>query len=116
MGILFVLAISIPIVWCIVSTARAVARAHQAKWWSAFAVLVVLGLALGWLGENAEYHAGENFRIAGFPIPMGFFHRENGAWPDFPLPGYVCWPGLLINLLAGVATLLLPFRFFLLKK
>lgn len=116
MGILFVLAIAVPIGWCIASTVRALARARRAKLWIIGAALVAAGLALGWHWQNWEYQAGEKMRIGGFPIPGVVSRLENDQWTDFPLPGYVRWPGFFANLLAGVALLFLPFRFFLRQK
>lgn len=116
MGVLFVLAIAIPIVWCIVSTVRAVARARRLKWWLVFGILVAAGIALGWFCGNWEYDVGDKMRIGGFPVPMVFFRLEDGRWTDFPLPTYVSWLAFLTDVLAGIAIVLLPFRVVLRKK
>ena len=113
MGLLFVLTIAFPSVWCIVSTARAVARARRQKIGIAFALLLIAGAALGWFFAHWEYRVGDQMRISGFPIPLAFFRLENDHWTtDSALPAYIVQPGFFTNILAGIALVFLPMRFF----
>jgi len=59
---------------------------------------------------NVEYDAVVNMKIVGFPMPLVFFHFEDGQWVDFPLPAYVDWPGLITNFFAGLSICCLPLR------
>ena len=47
-------------------------------------------------------------RFVSFPIPIAFFHLEDGHWIDFVTPAYVMYPGLVANIVAIVATSVLP--------
>jgi hypothetical protein len=117
MGLLFVLTIAFPSVWCIISTIRAVLRARQKKFWATFALLLIAGAVLGWVFAHWEYHAGTNVRVSGFPIPLTFFRLENGHWTaDSALPNYIAQPAFYTNILAGIALLFLPLRFFVRTK
>ena len=110
MGILIVLAIASMCAWAIISMTRLLIRAKQRKLWLAASLLAGVGLALGWFLANLEYHAGSNMRIVGIPMPLVFFHFEDGQWVDFPLPSYVMWPGFITNITTGIAVCLLPLR------
>jgi hypothetical protein len=116
MGLLFVLLIAIPSVWITISTTKKVTYARNMKLWFAFLILAVIGMVLGLLWTNWQYHIGSKMRIQGFPMPLVFFHFEDNQWIDFPLPLYVSWPGFLANIVAGVAVCFLPFRFFIKTK
>ena len=73
----------------------------------AFAFLTALGVGLGISASFfLEYHPRADFRIAGFPIPIVFFHLEDGQWVDFPTPPIQAWLTALANmaLLTVLAT------------
>jgi len=83
----------------------------QARAWTRLAGAAVLGAALGvWLGSFVEYKWGAEIRVAGFPIPVCFFHLENGEWVDFPLPSAMIFLGFIANFLSGLVVPLIPFK------
>ncbi len=47
-------------------------------------------------------------RFVSFPMPVAFFHLEDGQWVDFPTPEYVMYPGLAANVAVITACLVLP--------
>jgi hypothetical protein len=110
MGIIFVIIVFLFCGWIIISTIRKLIDAHKTNLWLAGFLLTVIGLTIGHLLANQEYHAGSSMRIAGIPMPLVFFHFENGQWVDFPLPAYVGWPGYVTNILFWIAICLLPLR------
>jgi hypothetical protein len=83
-------------------------RANR-RWWIAFALLAAVGLVAGcWLTFSFEYQVSPRMRFASFPMPLAFFHLEDGQWIDFVTPPYVIYPGLVANVIAIVAVALLP--------
>ena len=76
--------------WTLVSLFRRLRRQHvSAGWWIAFAMLCIIGSMIGiWGVFYCEYNVGTHFRIGGIPIPIVFFHFEDGAWLDFPVPEF----------------------------
>jgi hypothetical protein len=96
--------------WGMFATFRRLRRTHAGRtWWYAFSALVVVGIAAGtWLALRFEYHVSPQMRCVSFPMPLAFFHLEDGHWVDFVTPPYVMYPGLVANILSVVAVLLLP--------
>jgi hypothetical protein len=83
----------------------------QARAWPCFAGAVGVGMALGvWLAFFVEYKWGSKMRVIGFPIPVCFFHLEDGQWVDFIPPAAMQYSGWTANFLSGLAAPLLPFK------
>ena len=79
------------------------------SWWFAFSALIICGAALGfWCAFYCEYHLGTRYRIASFPIPIGFFHLEDGDWVDFPVPEFQAWAAAITNIITLIALATLP--------
>jgi hypothetical protein len=112
MGLLLVFAIAAASIWLIAGAVRVALFRQSLKHWLALSLLTALGIVVGLLWMKWEYQAGSKMRIQGFPMPLVFFHLEDGHWVDFPIPLYVGWPGLVTNVIAGVAVCVLPFRLF----
>lgn len=110
MGIIFVILLLALSFWSIFATFRRVRHTHVGRSWRiAFAVLTVIGLVVGsWMAFNFEYQISSRMRYVSFPMPLGFFHLEDGQWVDFVTPPYVMYPGLVANVIAIVAIKLLP--------
>jgi hypothetical protein len=47
-------------------------------------------------------------RIGSFPLPIVFFHLEEGRWVDFPVPEFQAWSAMLANIIAIIALATLP--------
>jgi len=47
-------------------------------------------------------------RIGSFPIPVVFFHLEDGDWVDFPVPEFQAWAAALANVISITALATLP--------
>jgi heme A synthase len=110
MGFFLVIAVIALSGWIFTATSRRLQRTRAGRnWWVAFAALTIAGFAVGcWLAFRFEYQVSPRMRVFSFPIPLAFFHLENGHWVDFVTPPYVMYPGVLANVLSIVAMALLP--------
>ena len=110
MGFPIVIALLVLSSWGVFVTFRRLRRTHAGRaWWFAFTVLAVLGLAAGcWLAFSFEYQVSPRMRYVSFPMPLAFFHLEDGQWVDFVTPPHVMYPGLVANVIAVVALALMP--------
>jgi hypothetical protein len=101
MALIFILLLFALSLWSLIALFRRLRRVHAGmRLWSSFAVLILVGAAVGfWCSFYCEYHTRENYRIASFPIPIVFFHLEEGNWVDFPVPDYQVWPTAITNIL-----------------
>src|SRR5205809_164517 len=92
-GALLILALLSASSWTFVSLIHRLRRTHASvRWWVTFAALVVIGLLAGvWCAFYFEYHWGPRYRVASFPVPVVFFHLEDGDWVDFPVPRAQAW-------------------------
>lgn len=113
MGVWIVILVLALSCWILVTTWRRLRQKQLGRaWWLTFASLIVLGLAVGsWAAFNMEYQVSPRMRFASFPIPLAFFHLEDGNWIDFVTPDYVMYPGLGTNVVACVAIAVLPVLF-----
>ncbi|MDB6022127.1 MAG: hypothetical protein JWQ04_1984 [Pedosphaera sp.] len=80
------------------------------KWWRAFAILGLAGIAVGiWFAFFIQYKVA-NTHLEGFPIPVGIATRQKPGEPwnksEMPLPIRI--GGMITNLLSGVALCLAP--------
>jgi len=77
-----------------------------------FAVLV-LGAAVGVWAAGVEYQASDTFRFAGCPLPVAYFHLENGHWVDYvtPAPPLNWVVNVIVIALLLLAPLNVVFRF-----
>jgi hypothetical protein len=110
MGLLIVIIVFALGCWTLFATFRRLRRFHAGcAWWSTYICLALSGVILGyWLAFQFEYQVSPEFRFASFPIPLCFFHLENGQWVDFITPEIVMYPGLLANIVAITAIVVLP--------
>jgi hypothetical protein len=109
MGFIVIIPFASLAAWCIVNIFRWLQRLKFGqKWWNAFAILTVIGIALGiGLAFILEYKVA-NKRIAGFPIPLAISTLTDGQWTRQPLPAYLRYPAILTNLLLAVTFCLAP--------
>ena len=83
----------------------------QTRAWPRLAGVVLLGVVLGcWLSFFVEYKWGATMRVIGFPVPVCFFHLEDGNWVDFIPPPAMQFLGVAVNFLSGLPAPLLPFK------
>jgi hypothetical protein len=110
MGILLVIIFLALSSWSIFALFRRLRRQHVSVGvWIAFTILLICGAALGvWCGFYCEYHVGTHFRIGSFPIPVIFFHLEDGTWIDFPMPEYQMWSAAFTDIITIIALATLP--------
>ena len=110
MGILLVILFLALSIWVLAALFRKLLAYRASRgWWGAFGLLVVCGLLLGiWCGLFFEYHAGTNYRVGGFPIPIVVFHLEDGNWVDFPVPEFQAWLAVIANAISIAALATLP--------
>jgi hypothetical protein len=96
--------------WGVSGTFLRLRRLHAGSvWWLAFASLALLGCIAGWwLAFHFEYQVSPRMRFVSFPMPLAFFHLEEGRWIDFPTPPEIMYPGLVANVAAVIAGSLLP--------
>jgi len=96
--------------WTLVALFRRLRRQRAtAGRWVAFGVLVACGVAVGiWCAFYVEYHIGTRYRIGSFPIPVVFFHLEQGDWVDFPVPEFQAWATMFANVITVTALVTLP--------
>ncbi len=110
MGILLVIVFLGLSSWTLVALFRRLRRRQvSAGWWVCFGALLGCGAALGiWCGFDCEYRLGSRYRIGSFSIPVVFFHLENGAWVDFPVPRIQAWLAAFTNVVTITALAMLP--------
>ena len=110
MGIIFIIVFLGSSSWTLVALCRRLRRQHTGiGWWIAFGILVAFGVTVGiWCAFYCEYPVGTRYRIASFPIPIGFFHLEDGEWVDFPVPKFQAWSAAFTNVITITALATLP--------
>jgi hypothetical protein len=96
--------------WMLVALFRRLRRQRAPTGsWLAFVALFACGVAVGiGCAFYVEYPIGARYRIASFPIPIVFFHREDGHWVDFPVPEFQAWATALTNVITITALATLP--------
>jgi len=109
-GMLFVVAFLTGSSWALVSLVRRLRRkCAGTRWWIAFVILVVIGLSVGfWCAFHCEYPLGAHYRIGSFPLPVVFFHLEDGKWVDFPVPEFQAWSATFTNIITITALATVP--------
>ena len=110
MGFITVIGLLALSVWGVLATVRRLRRTSAGRaWWNVFVLLLALGVGAGaWFAFCFEYQVSPQMRYASFPVPLAFFHLEDGHWVDFITPPYVMYPGLVANIAAFAAVALLP--------
>jgi len=84
---------------------------RRASAWPRLAGAAALGLALAvWLAFYVQYQWGSELRVIGLPVPVCFFHLEDGQWVDFVPPAPMQWAGCAVNFLTGLAAPFIPFK------
>src|SRR6266436_9572339 len=109
-GMLFVLAFLAGSSWALVSLVRLLRREHAGtRRWIAFVILLVVGISVGvWCAFYCEYSVGGRYRIGSFPLPIVFFHLEDGQWIDFPVPELQAWSAAFTNIVTITALATVP--------
>lgn len=99
-------------VWLLATTGKRQFKIWtQARAWLRLAATAGLGVALGvWLSLFVEYKWGSTVRVIGFPVPVCFFHLEDGNWVGFIPPAAMQCLGWAANFLSGLAAPLIPFK------
>ncbi|HWF18104.1 MAG TPA: hypothetical protein VG754_02510, partial [Verrucomicrobiae bacterium] len=80
------------------------------KWWRAYVILGLIGLALGiWFAFFLDYKVSNN-HLEGFPIPVGISTREkpDAPWKKSDMPVAIRLGGTVTDLLSGIALCLAP--------
>jgi hypothetical protein len=110
MGFIIVVALLALSAWSLMVTVRRLRQTKAGRaWWIAFGLLLALGVGVGtWFAFSFEYQVSPGMRYASFPVPLAFFHLEDGHWVDFITPPYIMYPGLVANIAAFTALALLP--------
>ena len=110
MGILFVIALLVASSWALVAVVRRLRRERvSTAWWLAFGTLAAIGVAAGiWCALHFEYPLGAHYRVGSFPLPVVFFHLEDGHWVDFPVPKFQAWVAAFTNVITITALATLP--------
>jgi hypothetical protein len=110
MGIIIDVALVALSSWGVRSTFRSLRQSHAGRpWWSAFVALTIVGVLAGsWLALRFEYQVSPKIHFFSFPIPIVFFHLEQGQWIDFVPTAPVMYLGVITNILAVVSGFLLP--------
>ena len=109
-GILVVIALLGLSSWVFFFTFRRLRRRHARRaWWVALYSAVAVGAALGyWLAFHFEYQPSSRWRFFSFPVPVVFFHLEDGQWVDFPTPKFFGYLAMFTNILIITASAILP--------
>lgn len=109
-GILLIIIFFVASSWALVSVVRRLRRERVgARCWGVFTLLALLGGVVGfWCAFDCEYQLGAAFRVGGFPLPVVFFHLENGRWVDFPVPKFQGWATAFTNVISIMALVTLP--------
>jgi len=96
--------------WVLGSLVRRLRHEHaDTRWWAAFIILAAVGISGGiWCAFHCEYSLGGHFRIGSFPIPVVFFHLEDGQWIDFPVPRFQAWSAAFANITTITALATVP--------
>lgn len=102
LALIFVLGLFTPCTLAIVSLMRRLRRKRaSAPWWIAFIALASIGVAAGgWCAFHFEYRLNDHYCVASFPLPVVFFHLEDGQWVDFPVPPFQAWASIFTNIIA----------------
>ena len=110
LGILLILGFLAASSWALASLVRRLRRERVGlQLWVAFVGLTIIGLAAGiWFAFHFEYHLGARYRVGSFPLPVVFFHMEDGEWVDFPVPEFQAWASAFTNIVTLTALAPLP--------
>ena len=114
MGFLIVIGLLALGVWAIWFTCTRLYRASVPRgYWVAFSILIAAGLVAGvWLTLFFDYQVSDRLRFAGAPMPVAFFHLEDGPWIDFVTPPYIDYPAIAANAACVAAMSVLPLLLF----
>ena len=94
--------------WGVVATVRRFRQTGAGSaWWLAFSILGMLG-AGAWFAFRFEYQVSPEFRFIGFPVPVAFFHLEDGHLVDFIIPPYASYPALCADTVGFGVAFLMP--------
>jgi len=111
-GLILILPVLALDIWLLATTGKKQIKIWtQARAWLRLAGAASLGVALAiWLSLFVEYKWGSTIRVIGFPVPVCFFHLEDGNWVDFIPPAAMQYLGWAANFLSGLAAPIIPFK------
>jgi hypothetical protein len=90
---------------------RQVRRWLELKQWRQITAAAAIGLALAiWLTFFLPYSFDPKMRVIGFPIPLVFFHLDDKTWTRTVLPAALPYPGIVTDLLTGLAAPFIPYK------
>ncbi len=111
-GLLLILPIAALDLWLICTTGKGQLAEWRARQrWHPLAATTGAGLLLAiWLAFFVEYNSGGQLRVAGFPIPVAFFHLDGKTWTRTTPPAPLPLLGAAANFLTGLAAPFIPFK------
>ena len=110
MGILIIILFLAASSWLLIALIRRLRLLRVGnRVWTVFSFLATCGIALGvWCACYCEYQIGTRYRIGSFPIPIVFFHLEDGMWVDFPVPALQAGAAMLTNIVCITTLAMFP--------
>jgi hypothetical protein len=110
MGFVVVIALLSLSSWILITTFRRLySKPVGIVWWLVFCGLAVSGVVIGYyMAFDFEYKVSAHMQFVSFPIPVCFFHFENGQWVDFPTPDFFAYPAAFTNVVTVTAFAVLP--------
>jgi hypothetical protein len=105
--------ISIPItglaLWLILRNAARLCQTRAGwLWWIALITIVLGGGYLGRQLSRCDVRISSTLVWGGLPLPIGFFHFENGQWVDFVPPYPVQFCNVAADTVIPIIVLLIP--------
>ncbi len=105
--------ISIPVtgfaIWLVLRNAAQLYRRRASwGWWTVLVTIVIVGAYAGRQLSHCEVRVSPEFVRGGLPLPIGFFHLEEGQWTDYVLPHPAQWCNIVADTVIPIMVLLLP--------
>jgi hypothetical protein len=105
--------ISIPVIMLAISlvflqTVHLCRQKASWRWWVTLAAIVVSGGYVGWLLGHCDVQVSPEMVWGGVPLPLGFFHFEDGGWVDYVLPDSAQRCNVVANTVLPIVILLFP--------
>lgn len=112
-GLIFIIPILAFDIWLAVTTGRRqVRRWLESNKTRPLFLAAIIGLALAiWLTFFLQFNYHANLRVAGFPVPLKFFHPgDKGAWTETELPPGLPLFGMVTDILTGLVAPFIPYK------
>lgn len=99
-------------IWLLGTTGKRVYATRKASGkLSVFALIVLIGLALGgWFTFVVNYKIAPTLRLKSFPVPTLFIYLQDGKWVESPLPPVMKAAAIAADFLFGMAIAFFPFK------